>query len=288
MWVLPAILKSLVAYIILRLVVHIFGLKRVNQITTLEQILLVSLGVLAALSMETEGNLIGPALVALVVWAGLFMVERYLLTRSRAARQLAEGEPAVLVYHGKVLENNLYRQRVSIDELLSMLRAQKVFRLADVELAVMEPTGELSVLQSPQAQPLTKQDMLVAGRATGLPLEVIVDGQIIYENLEKRELSEKWLRDHLRAFGVELVSEVSLASVDENNELTVDRYDDKLFKRHDLHPRLANKEQSTSQRKLSEELLREKPVSWFESKYEDQQLEKAEKAQLPDAPKKKS
>ncbi len=287
--ILAGLFRAFAAYVVLRLAVYLLGAREVSQMTALQ--FLVLAGITLAVLQAAVGVPISPvnAAVVFLIWVGLFVLERYVLLRSRTVRSALDGEPTILVYQGHMLEHNLHKRRLSSEELLSRLRRRNVFRLADVEVAVLEPGGDLSVLRNPQAEPLTKQDMLVAGRPTGLPLEVIIDGQVLHENLEACNLNEKWLRDRIRAYGVEFVSEIALATIDDNLELYVDKYDDHLFKRHNLHEKLASRPgESHTERKLAEELVREKPVSWPEHKYEDYQLNKAEKDSLPNVPNKQS
>lgn len=281
--------RGIVAYLVLRLAVYLVGAREMNQMSALQFVVLAGVTLTGLQSVVGVPVSLLNATIVLVIWVGLFSLERYIRLRSHAVRQAVDGEPTILVYQGHVLEHNLYKKRLGPEELLSRLRRRNIFRLADVELAVLEPGGDLSVLRSPQAEPLTKQDMLVAGRHTGLPLELIVDGQIVYENLESCNLTEKWLRDRIRAYGAEFISEIALATVDDNLELYVDRYDDHLFTRHDLNTSLRAKPgQTASQRKLAEEMVREQPMSTLEQKYQDYQLSKAESDALPNVPQKKS
>lgn len=276
--------KALIAYILLRLTIQLVGMRQVGQATLLELALVLSLAFLAGLgALWPAPSLAGVASVYLI-WLALFALERYVLMRNRNFRQSLAGNPTMLIYQGKLLEHNLYRKRLTPEQLLSKLRAQSIFDLCDVEMAVLEPDGVLSVLRNPQAEPLTKQDMLVAGRHKGMPTEVIVDGEVIHDNLQQRGLTEKWLRDHLRAFNVEFVGEVALATVDDNQQLYVDTYNDGLEKRGELH-NLAAKQGVRGY--ADAHPLQEKPQSTYERKLADYNLQKAEKDSYPQVPKKK-
>lgn len=276
--------RALVAYLLLRVVIHLIGNRQVGQTTVLELVIAFTFAMLATLGAVWPRP--SPILVAGVyaLWLGIFMLERYLLLRNRAARQSLQGDPTMLIYQGKLLEHNLYRKRLAPEQLLSKLRTQNIFNLADVEMAVLEPDGLLSVLRNPQAEPLTKQDILVAGKHTGMPTELIVDGEIIPENLEQRGLSEKWLRDHLRAFNVEFVNEVVLATVDDNGQLYVDTYKDDLENNQSLH----NMVGKTGIRGFADaHPLQEKPQSSVERSLAEYKLRKAEQDSRPHVPKKK-
>ncbi len=169
--------KGLLAYGIIRLVAHLIGVRRVSQVSVLELTLLNSLAIVVAIGALAPAFSLGSAAIICGLWLGLLLLERYALTRSRAVRQSLQGDPVMLIYHGKILEHNLHRKRISAEQLLSKLRTQSIFDLAEVDMAVLEPDGTLSVLRNPQSEPLTRQDALVAGRYTGMPIEVIVDGK---------------------------------------------------------------------------------------------------------------
>lgn len=285
MWVWPILARGIVAYLIMRSTVQLTGVQRAREANLLELAIVVSLAALAAFGALGPDPGLGVIAVVYALWVGLWLAERYLSVRSRQFRRQTVVDPAVLVYHGKILEHNLHRRRWTTEQLLSRLRARDAFRLADVEMAILEPDGALSVMRTPQSEPLTKQDMLVAGRHYGLPVELIVEGQILHQNLDRRHLSEKWLRDHLRAFGVEFASEVALATVDDNDELYVDKYDDRLDRQPGLHPH-----HRTSQRNLADQqqqCLREKPISQPEQALAERQLQQALRDSLPDVPQKK-
>lgn len=276
--------KALLAYMLLRFAIQLIGNRPAGQATLLELALVLSLALLAGFGSLWSALSLPAAASVYLLWLALFLLERYVLLRNRPARQSLQGDPTMLIYRGKLLEHNLYRKRLAPEQLLSKLRAQSIFDLGDVEMAVLEPDGLLSVLRNPQSEPLTKQDMLVVGKYKGLPQELIIDGEIIHENLKQRGLSEKWLRDHLRAFNVEFVNEVALATVDDNGQLYVDSYNDGLEKRGELHS-LADKPGVRGY--ADAHPLHEKPQSAIERSLANYNLRKAEKDNFPHVPKKK-
>lgn len=275
--------KALFSYVLLRLSLQLIGDRRVSQASLLELALIVGFASLAGLVAIWPVLSLTAVVSVYVLWLALYSLERYVLLRNRAARQSLQGDPTMLIYQGKLLEHNLHRKRLAPEQLLSKLRAQSIFDLGDVEMAVLEPDGVLSVMRNPQAEPLTKQDMLVAGRHTGLPIAVIIDGKVIPENLEQQGLNEKWLRDHLRAFNVEFVNEVVLATVDDNGQLYVDTYKDGLEKKGELH-NLAGK--VGVEGFANTHPLHEKPQSSIERSLAEYKLKKTEKESRPHIPKK--
>lgn len=279
---LTLLLRALLAYGVFRLGLQLIGNRQVGQMTLHELIIGIVFASLVGIAALWPLNSLWEILIVAGLWLALFAAERYLLLRNRTVRQSLQGDPAMLIYRGKLLEHNLYRKRLSPEQLLSKLRTQNIFDLADVEMAVLEPDGLLSVLRNPQVEPLTKQDMLVTGKHKGLPTELIVEGEIVHENLENRGLNEKWLRDHLRAFDVEFVHEVVLATVDDNGQLYVDTYKDNMEQNKELHSLAAK----PGVRGFADvHPLQEKPKSSIERSLAENQLNQLEKESRPHVPK---
>ena len=114
----------------------------------------------------------------------------------------------------------------SVDDLTMQLREKEVFNIADVEFAVAEPNGELSILLKSQHQPLTPSDLNIPTQYQGIPSELVVDGQIIQQNLKQNNLTRDWLIQQLAAKGVNNVKKVTLASLDSQGNLYVDTIED--------------------------------------------------------------
>ncbi len=114
--------------------------------------------------------------------------------KSTKARVLIDGKPTIVVQNGLILESALKKNRLHMDELTMMLREQAIFSVQEVQYALLEPNGKLSVLQKTSEQIATKQDVKVdVSPPTYLPTEVVSDGQLIYENLVELKLTEDWL-----------------------------------------------------------------------------------------------
>lgn len=206
---------------------RILGKKQISQLTFFEYILGITLGDLAGfISTDIEKNyLLG--LTALCVWFAVPYSIELLTLKSLKLRHLLEGKSRVLIKEGKILEDNLKKERLTANELLEQLRGKNVFRTADVEFAVMETNGELSVLLKRDKQPLTIGDMGIKTVNEVEPQTVIIDGNIMDEGLANLGLNRGWLHAELEKIGVTLEN-VFLGQVDAYQQLYVDLYDDKI------------------------------------------------------------
>lgn len=120
------------------------------------------------------------------------------------------------------------KMHLDLDELTTMLRSQGIFDYKELELAIVEQSGELSVLKKPEYQEVTQGDLDVHGTSKGLAVEVIVDGQIIYENLRAMGLDGKWLMKQLKEKQIFRISQVCFATVNKQHELQYDLYADDI------------------------------------------------------------
>lgn len=221
-------LRTVLAFFAILLVTRILDKEQVGELTFYEYVTGITIGSLAA-DMATI-TIISPwvILTALVMFAALTFLMGYVSLKSRAARKLLEGEPTVVIQNGRILAKNMARCRYNIDDLLLQLRTQGVFNVADVEFAVLETNGQLSVLPKSQKKPITREDLRVPSNYEGLTSELIVDGEVIYQNLQQNNLDEAWLINELEKQGIHSPEEIMLASLDTQGNLYVDKKKDGL------------------------------------------------------------
>ncbi|MFD2329271.1 DUF421 domain-containing protein [Cohnella sp. GCM10020058] len=221
------IFRSLGALIVLFIMARLLGKKQISQLTFFEYILGITLGELAGfISTDIETHY-SHGLIALAVWFAVPFTLEYLSMKSIRLRHLLEGRGRVVIKEGKVMEDNLKKEHLTTDELMEQLRGKNAFNLADVEFAVMETSGELSVLMKKEKQPLTPSDMGMPKVHEVEPQIVIMDGKMMNEPLATAGLSPGWLATELEKIGV-TVDNVFLGQVDAYQQLYVDLYDDKL------------------------------------------------------------
>ena len=220
-------LRTLCAAAVLFAITKLLGKRQVTQLSVFEYITGITIGSLAAtISLDLEFNwYLG--LVALGVWALIAILFEILPLKSKWIRDIIDGKERVLIKEGKILEENLRKERITADELLEELRNKNVFRVADVEFAVMEPSGKVNVLLKRENQPLTPRHLGMKTAPEPEPQTVIIDGKIMDEPLAAMGLGRGWLAAELEKLGVSLEN-VFLGQVDAYGQLFVDLYDDKI------------------------------------------------------------
>ncbi|MDB5056184.1 MAG: rane protein [Bacilli bacterium] len=209
------------------LITRLLGKKQISQLTLFEYVVGITLGELAGfMSTDIEANYVH-GIVALVTWFLFAYILEIVTLKSLILRHWFEGRGTVMVKDGKVLEDNLKKEKYTGDELMESLRTKNVFNLADVEFAILEASGDLNVLLKKENQPLTPKHLGIKIAPEQEPQMVINDGEIMDEPLATMGLNRKWLKTELEKTGIPLEN-IFLGQVDSYGELFLDLYDDQL------------------------------------------------------------
>lgn len=225
-WI-EVILRTLITVVVLLILTRLIGKRQLSQLSLFEYITGITIGSIAAyVSLEFDAKwYLG--IVALVVWTAVAIGIEYLQITGKTLRSWLDGQATVLIKDGKILEDNLKKERITTDELLEQLRMKNVFKAADVEFAIMETNGEINVLLKKESQPITPKHLGVKVSSEQAPQAVIMDGQILDEPLTVLGLNRKWIHTELEKLGV-AQENVFLGQVDAYGQLYVDLYDDQI------------------------------------------------------------
>ncbi|MFN2746435.1 DUF421 domain-containing protein [Bacillus sp. z60-18] len=160
---------------------------------------------------------------------GIALLQRLtskIMIKSRTLGRLITFEPTIVIKDGTFIVGNLKRIRYSIDNILQMLREKDVFNVGDVEMAFIEANGNLTVYKKPDKMEVTAEDLGIQKSRGGFSYPVIVDGKIYASVLRQLHISESWLIDQLKERGIEQISAVFFASVNQQHELHVSLQND--------------------------------------------------------------
>ncbi|NSL53071.1 DUF421 domain-containing protein [Calidifontibacillus erzurumensis] len=221
------ILRTLGMLVLLFFAAKISGKKQVAQLSYFDYVTRITLGGVAAIMAVDVDMPYFYGVLVIVVWVGVTYLFDLIALKNKVVRDFIDGKGTVLIKDGKIMEDNLKKEQFTTDMLLKQLRTKNAFNVADVEFAVLEPTGELNVLLKPDRRPITLKDLNVKVPDESEPQTVIMDGKIFHEPLATIGLNPAWLRTELDKLGVALEN-VFLGQVDSNGQLTVDLYDDKI------------------------------------------------------------
>ena len=220
--ILVVVIRSTIAFFVLLFFVRLLGKQQVSQLTFFDYIVGITVGSIAAtLSVQVNENTTA-TLAGMATWTILAILLAILGIQNVWVRKVTDGEATVVVENGKILDKNLQKIRIPIDELLSELRTQGVFSIADVEFAMFEPGGKFSVQKKSQKQPITPTDLNISTQYDGLPTNLIMDGAVLDDALHSLNLSKAWLHHQLAKQNITDITDITLAQLDTKGNLYVD------------------------------------------------------------------
>ena len=187
------------------------GKRQVGQLQPSELVVALIIADLAAVPMSEVGI---PLINGIIPIITLFIMEEllsYISMKSERARGLISGKPSILIERGTIIEDELRRIRYNINDLLEQLRLKNFSNVEDVSYAILETSGQLSVIPKEEKKPVTLKDMNLIAKTGHLPVTVIIDGRIISDNLYKIGLSNNWLADQLRKNSIKSSEDVFFA-----------------------------------------------------------------------------
>lgn len=225
-WIL-VILRSVFILIMLFAITKWLGKRQISQLSFFEYIAGMTIGDIAAQVSTGLDQKFFHGVFAILIFAAVPFFTGILSLKNKTARDFFEGKSTVLIKDGKILEDNLKKEKYTSDELLELLRGKNAFSVADVEFAVLEPSGELNVLLKKDRQPLTAKDVGLKVPNEKEPQTVIMDGNVLDEPLSSSGHNRAWLHSELEKLGV-VIENVFLGQVDSYGQLTIDIYNDKL------------------------------------------------------------
>lgn len=193
--------RTAIVFPVLLAAVRVMGLREVAQLTPFDFAVAVTIGSIAATTLARSTSDVAGTIVSISTFAALQVALACLSIRSRRLGRLFSGAPDALIADGRIVEGNMKRARVNNEELLSLLRAKGVPDIADVEFAVLEPNGRLSVIRRSQVEPATPRDLGLPTPYRGLPVVLVDDGEVKDRELARAGLGRAWLLDELAGKG---------------------------------------------------------------------------------------
>ncbi|MGM2860957.1 DUF421 domain-containing protein [Bacillus cereus group sp. Bce021] len=221
------ILRSVCILIILFAITKYLGKRQISQLSFFEYIAGMTIGSIAAQVSTGLDQKFFHGVFAILIFASIPFFVGIISLKNKAARDFFEGKSIVLIKDGKILEDNLKKEKYTSDELLELLRGNGTFSISAVEFATLEPSGELNVLLKKASQPLTAKDLGLKVPNEKEPQTVIMDGNVLDEPLSASGHNRAWLHSELEKLGV-VIENVFLGQIDSYGQLTIDIYNDQL------------------------------------------------------------
>jgi len=218
------VLRTLFAFTVLLILTRIIGKKQLGQMNIFTYITGIAIGDMAAAMVLHKHIRMVEAITGLVLWCFLTIIVEYIGLKNIRARVLLNGEPAIVIKKGEIVEEELSKQRLNLDDLTMLLRTNQVFSILDVDYAILEANGDLSILKKPEKDIVTKQDLqLSAQHYDYLPSEIIVDGNVVSKNLIEFSKNQAWLLMELAKQNIDSASDVLYAELQQDGSLYIQK-----------------------------------------------------------------
>ena len=205
--------RAIVLYIIVLIVMRLMGKREIGELQPFELAISIMIADLASIPMTEIGIPISNGIIPILGLLVMHLIISMLNLKSNRVREIICGKPRILVYRGKIDEKALKKERFSINELQEKLRSKDIMNLGDVEFAILETSGEITVVQKPNKRNATPEDFGIMPEYEGIAYDLIVDGKTMTENLRKIGKNEEWLRKQVKAFGL-TPDKVFIATID--------------------------------------------------------------------------
>ena len=193
--------RAVILYLLVLIVMRIMGKREISQLQPFELAISIMIADLASIPMTEVGVPLSNGIIPIIGLLVMHLTISVLNLKSTKIREIMCGKPRLLISKGKIDEKALKKERFTINELEERLRSKDVYNLGDVEYAILETSGEVTIIQKPEKRNVTTEDLNLNVDYEGIPYDLVVDGRIMYDNLKKIGKNYIWLEKEIKKFG---------------------------------------------------------------------------------------
>ena len=180
---------------------RLMGKREIGQLQPFELAISIMIADLASIPMTEVGIPISNGIIPILGLLVMHLIISIINLKSMKAREIICGKPTILIYRGKIMEKELKKERFTINELQERLRGNNIVNLADVEYAILETSGDVTVIQKPEKRNTIPEDFNIKPEYEGIPYDLVVDGKIMEKNLKAIGKNYMWLKKQVEKFG---------------------------------------------------------------------------------------
>ena len=210
--------RAIVLYIVVLIVMRLMGKREIGQLQPFELAISIMIADLASTPMTEIGIPLTNGIVPILGLLVMHLVISTLNIKSIKMREIICGKPRLLIYRGKIDENALRKERLTVNELQEKLRSKDVVTLGEVEYAILETSGEVTVIKKPEKRNTIPEDFGIQPDYEGIPYDLIVDGKVMYTNLKALGKDYEWLKKEIKKFKMK-PDEVLIATIDGKGQI---------------------------------------------------------------------
>ncbi|MBI6862301.1 DUF421 domain-containing protein [Lysinibacillus sphaericus] len=217
--------ETVITFFVLLALTRLLGKKQLSHLTFFNYVTGITIGSMAANMVVLSTKDYTKDLLSLVIWCSLTIIVSYISLKSGKIRVIFDGQPTIIIKHGKIDRKALKRTGVNIDDLTMLIRQYQIFSIAEIDFAILEPNGRLSILKKPEYQGTQKSDLQIyPSPPTYLPIEIIADGKLLPKNLLEVGKSRDWLENELSRANIKEVKEVFYAEIQSDGSLFIQKF----------------------------------------------------------------
>lgn len=197
---LATFIRSIILYVIVLIVMRLMGKREIGQLQPFELAIAIMIADLASIPMTDVGVPISNGIIPILGLLVMHLIISILNLKSSKIREWICGKPTILIYQGKIDEQKLKKERFTLNELEEKLRSKDITNLGDVEYAILETSGDVSVIQKPNKRNTKPEDFNIMPEYEGIPYNLVIDGKIMSDNLKKIGKNYDWLKKQTNKF----------------------------------------------------------------------------------------
>lgn len=213
------VLRTVFLYFFILVTFRVMGKREIGQLSILDFVVSIMIAELAVIAIEDPNIPLIRTLASIAVLCAIQIGFAYLSLKNEKIRHYLDGKPTTIIDKGKIDEREMRRQRYNFDDLLLQLREHQIKKLSDVEFAILEPNGKLSVFEK-------KEEGQAGDRDLKMPLPLILDGKVQNQELERIHKTPLWLRQELRKLGYKDVKKISYCALQNDGSFYIDEKDE--------------------------------------------------------------
>lgn len=213
------LLRFILIFPLLYVITALMGKRSIGELPVIDFIVAITIGAVVGADIADPTIPHGPTVMMVLLIGGTQYAMTLLKRKFSPVRDLTTLTPTVIIENGRFLTHNIAGIRYTINDILPMLREQGIFNLSQIQLAVIEPSGNLSVLKKPEVRPVTLKDMGHTPSGENLPLLLVADGKIVPNALEQGGKDQEWLSSQLKNLGYGSVEDIYLAALETDGSL---------------------------------------------------------------------
>ena len=210
--------RSIILYILVLLVMRLMGKREIGQLQPFELAISIMIADLASIPMTDIGIPIFNGIIPMLGLLTMHLIISVINLKSMKAREIICGKPSILIYRGKINEEILKKERFTINELEERLRTSNVFNFGDVEYAILETSGQVTVIQKPEKRNTIPEDFNITPEYEGIPYDLVTDGKVMEKNLQQIGKDYNWLKKQAEKFKIK-PEEALIITIDGKNQI---------------------------------------------------------------------